>query len=109
QPATAGRTAPAVGMLGGDVVAMAPVILAPVLVSVTVLSLTGGYRRGGWTANHPDEPELAETAEAAGDVRVPELAAGSEPIAVVDPDADVDAVETAAIGASAEPTGAGAR
>ncbi|HLR57120.1 MAG TPA: multidrug effflux MFS transporter [Beutenbergiaceae bacterium] len=109
QAGTAGLMAPAVGMLGGDGVAMASVILGSVLVSVTVLSLTGVYRRGGWTANHPDEPELAETSEVAGDVRVPELAAGSEPIAVVDPDADVDAVETAAIGASAEPTGAGAR
>ena len=55
QAGTAGLVAPAVGALGGDGPAMAAVILASVLATVAVLAGTGAYRRGGWTANNPEE------------------------------------------------------
>lgn len=58
QAGTAGITAPIVGALGGDALAMALVMLGAVTLSFAVLSATGAYRRGGWTANAPQEPEL---------------------------------------------------
>lgn len=58
QAGTAGLVAPAVGALGGHALAMAIVILGSVVLAFTVLALTGVYKRGGWTSNNPDDPQV---------------------------------------------------
>src|SRR5690625_213611 len=56
QAGTAGITAPIVGALGGDALAMALVMLGAVTLSFAVLRATGAHRRRRWTANAPREP-----------------------------------------------------